>query len=703
MEPTSSPDNTRPSPGLARFWQVRPDADPPSGDDAEMVALGSRRKPDQPPETPADLLTGFGVRPAAPRQQSSADPFGLTRAGRRPGPRNPTGGRPFSGPPARDTDHSAPTDEQPAPDQDVKSQGPEAGDPAPSRDGTFGGFRLGGTGRFLFGGRNQAAGNPATGDPGRPDNPVAGGKAPEPGEPPVAEVAEPGDPLGASSDADEAGKATADATADAGKADATADAGKADAAAETGKADAAAEAGKADAAAETGKADTAGKTEQPDGDEPPGATPADEPAAATPADADQDAADGAGPSDENGREDMNGRAGAPGYAQTGEAPSLDGTAAAGDTGEESPASDGVPRIAAGWATVPSANHPVTPTSGNPAPVPVSGNPASGIPSSGIPSSGIPASGIPNPAGPVSPGFAYPPAPSFTPDHPAVTLEPVSGAPAEASETAQAAGDQPAQEPAAETAPTSGGPAVSSATAAAIQYPTVQIPATRTPPDLSVDRANDTVTLPTADPATGFSQAGFTPEGFVAGGYTPSGYSLGRSPEAFGVASVTPAAPGAGSVTPPPAEFPSFPFPENGVTGLAVGGVRRGFEDEEAISPRRSASLEDVEPVRRAGRRSAAEEESAAGETEITRTVWDEDAARHFRAAWHEVKAEFVDDPVNALTRAHDLLTDAVNELTEVLLAERDDLDPLRGGTPDTESMRMAMRNYREFLERILSL
>ena len=64
----------------------------------------------------------------------------------------------------------------------------------------------------------------------------------------------------------------------------------------------------------------------------------------------------------------------------------------------------------------------------------------------------------------------------------------------------------------------------------------------------------------------------------------------------------------------------------------------------------------------------------------------------------------MDDPVAALTRAHDLLTDAVNELTESLLAERDELDPLRAtSTPDTESMRMAMRGYREFLDRILAL
>ena len=86
------------------------------------------------------------------------------------------------------------------------------------------------------------------------------------------------------------------------------------------------------------------------------------------------------------------------------------------------------------------------------------------------------------------------------------------------------------------------------------------------------------------------------------------------------------------------------------------------------------------------------------------TFWDEEAITHFRSEWHEVKANFVDDPVAALTRAHDLLTDAVNELSEAMLAERDELDPLRNtSTPDTESMRMAMRGYREFLDRILAL
>ncbi|WP_229075738.1 hypothetical protein [Actinoplanes sp. DH11] len=622
MEPTSSPDNTRPAPGLARFWQVRPETGSPAAYPSAGGDEITSRRPADPPATPADLLTGFGVRPAAPRPAApaagprppapAADPFGLTRAGRRSGssgPRQPAAGRPAVAPPAGDRhgdpDHSGLTDDRSGPVQDVKSSEPEAGDTSPSRDGTFGGFRLGGTGRFLFGGRGGAEQHrPETpGEPAPQPEPV-----PEPEAAPVADVAEPGDSLVA----EEAG--------------------------------------------------------DPVDDESAGATPADDPAAETPADADQDAADGAGPSDENGREDMNGRAGAPGYAQTGEASGPDGTTvpAAGDTAEEAPADS--PRAAAGWAAVPSATHPVIPTSGSPAAGPISGVP-------------------------VSPGFgpgAYPPVAGFTPDHP--PLEPVSGAPlTEAQEPQQAqqqAPQAPEQQPA-DASPTSGAP-VSSATAAAIQFPTVQIPATRTPPDLAVDRPAENSAPATADGGFGFGA---------------SGYSLGRAGEAFGVASVTPAGPAAGSVTPPPAEFPAFAFPESGVTGLAVGGTRRGGHDEEPGGARRSASLEDVEPIRRAtGRRPAADELAVAGAAEAGRTVWDEDAARHFRAAWHEVKAEFVDDPVTALTRAHDLLTDAVNELTEVLLAERDDLDPLRGtDTPDTESMRMAMRGYREFLDRILSL
>jgi hypothetical protein len=161
-------------------------------------------------------------------------------------------------------------------------------------------------------------------------------------------------------------------------------------------------------------------------------------------------------------------------------------------------------------------------------------------------------------------------------------------------------------------------------------------------------------------------------------------------------------------------------PRAGASGSAavpvspsVGGRRSRDDDEEhlAPAPRRAASLDDAGEAL-SGRRAARAADAGTAETplrpgdvhETSITFWDEAASEQFRAEWHEIKAQFVDDPVAALTRAHDLLTEAVHELTESMLAERDDLDPLRGTpSPDTESMRMAMRGYREFLDRILAL
>jgi hypothetical protein len=134
-------------------------------------------------------------------------------------------------------------------------------------------------------------------------------------------------------------------------------------------------------------------------------------------------------------------------------------------------------------------------------------------------------------------------------------------------------------------------------------------------------------------------------------------------------------------------------------------------DDSAAVTRRANTPDDAQtiPADRAAagqqQDEAAEQRLRPGDVVQTRiTLWDDEATSQFHNEWHEVKAQFVDDPVAALTRAHDLLTEAVHELTESLLAERDDLDPLRRtSTPDTESMRMAMRGYREFLDRILAL
>ena len=244
---------------------------------------------------------------------------------------------------------------------------------------------------------------------------------------------------------------------------------------------------------------------------------------------------------------------------------------------------------------------------------------------------------------------------------------------------------------------------------------------------SVPTTTHPVVSPTSGVPTSGAPASAAPVSPARGfGYgQPPAYTPALPDPAAGPVSGVPAPRAAAASIPVPAAPPVKPpagagrEDTSGPVGITFGhgggtGPAPADEDDSRTSgPRRSASLEDAEPVRR-GRRAAPDEPAGARPEDAPLrpgdvaaghiAFWDDDATRHFRAAWHEVKAEFVDDPVAALTRAHDLLTDAVNELTEALLAERDELDPLRGdGTPDTESMRMAMRGYREFLDRILAL
>jgi hypothetical protein len=85
-------------------------------------------------------------------------------------------------------------------------------------------------------------------------------------------------------------------------------------------------------------------------------------------------------------------------------------------------------------------------------------------------------------------------------------------------------------------------------------------------------------------------------------------------------------------------------------------------------------------------------------------VWSAESADALRAEWHEVKAQFVDEPTEALDHAQSLVAHAVQQLAETLLAEQVELDPRREEeAPDTEAMRVAMRRYRDFLDRILAL
>ncbi len=87
------------------------------------------------------------------------------------------------------------------------------------------------------------------------------------------------------------------------------------------------------------------------------------------------------------------------------------------------------------------------------------------------------------------------------------------------------------------------------------------------------------------------------------------------------------------------------------------------------------------------------------------TLWDPETVQRLRDRWREVQSGFVDDPQAAVAEAERLVTEVVRVVSERLQAEVDGFDPYRSAAepPDTEQLRVAMRRYREFLDRLLAL
>ena len=80
-----------------------------------------------------------------------------------------------------------------------------------------------------------------------------------------------------------------------------------------------------------------------------------------------------------------------------------------------------------------------------------------------------------------------------------------------------------------------------------------------------------------------------------------------------------------------------------------------------------------------------------------------DRMEDFRERWEDIQAGFVDDPRNAVQKAHGLVSALVNDLNDVFTRERSGLESQwnRGESADTENLRVALQRYRAFFNRLL--
>jgi hypothetical protein len=77
----------------------------------------------------------------------------------------------------------------------------------------------------------------------------------------------------------------------------------------------------------------------------------------------------------------------------------------------------------------------------------------------------------------------------------------------------------------------------------------------------------------------------------------------------------------------------------------------------------------------------------------------------FRSRWQEVQTGFVDEPRSAVERADGLVAEMMKRLAQVFADERAKLEEQwsRGDDISTEDLRIALRRYRSFFDRLLSV
>ena len=103
---------------------------------------------------------------------------------------------------------------------------------------------------------------------------------------------------------------------------------------------------------------------------------------------------------------------------------------------------------------------------------------------------------------------------------------------------------------------------------------------------------------------------------------------------------------------------------------------------------------------------------AAGETpdpssldERTEPLFPAEDAGELRGRWDSIQAGFVDEPRKAVESADSLVATAMKRLAETFADERARLEAQwdRGEDVSTEDLRVALRRYRSFFGRLLSM
>ena len=147
-------------------------------------------------------------------------------------------------------------------------------------------------------------------------------------------------------------------------------------------------------------------------------------------------------------------------------------------------------------------------------------------------------------------------------------------------------------------------------------------------------------------------------------------------------------------------------PAQGEEQPDAGSAPHGQREEQATGAATStADLARAGAPAGQGNQTAAASGDGASDDDQPAALFAEQEASGYRTRWLEVQTEFVDDPRQAVQRADALVAELMQQLAETFASERSDLEQQwdRGGNVSTEDLRISLRRYRSFFDRLLSL
>ncbi|MFG2287727.1 hypothetical protein ACGFOU_16910 [Streptomyces sp. NPDC048595] len=146
-----------------------------------------------------------------------------------------------------------------------------------------------------------------------------------------------------------------------------------------------------------------------------------------------------------------------------------------------------------------------------------------------------------------------------------------------------------------------------------------------------------------------------------------------------------------------------------------GLTQRGLSTEDLAQPKPAETSPDEEPAAEAPTlpgeavpvatqtATPRPEQAPTEEQEAPQLLSAEDADA-FRGRWQEIQSRFVDDPREAVQGADELVAEVMQSLATTFADHKQELEKQwnRGEQVDTEGLRMALRHYRSFFNRLLT-